>query len=107
MNLYPNYNSLNNFFIENFIDYIKFINKLDNLVFDDAIKVFDRIQDKYTYLNDNYNSKIFLIFENFIVDSYLNVFDVEQNQLDIKNYIQFPPYILFLIKEKITEKESI
>jgi len=107
MILYPNYNSLNNFFIENFTDYTKFINELDNLTFNDTIKVFDRIQDKYTELNDTYNSKQFIIFENFIVDSYLNSFDISENQLDIQNYIQFPPYILFLIKEKITEKPTI
>ena len=39
MNLYPNYNSLNNFFINNFNDYTKFINELDNLIFDDSLNI--------------------------------------------------------------------
>ena len=104
MNLYPNYNSLNNFFINNFNDYTKFVNKLQDLNFNKSIKVYDKIVDKYTDLNDNYNSKIFLIFENFIIDSYLNIYNKQINQLDIQSYIQFPPYILYLIKDTITIK---
>jgi vacuolar-type H+-ATPase subunit I/STV1 len=104
MNLYPNYNSLNNFFINNFNDYTKFVNELHDLNFNDSIKVFDKIQNKLTDLNDNYNSKIFLIFENFIIDSYLNIFNKDINQLEIQNYIQFPPYILYLIKDTFTIK---
>jgi len=104
MNLYPNYNSLNNFFINNFHDYTKFVNQLQDLNFNDTIKVFDKIIDKYTDLNDNYNSKIFIVNENFIIDSYLNIFNKDINQLDIQNYIKFPPYILYLIKDTFTIK---
>ena len=107
MNLYPNYYSLNNFFIDNFNDYTKFINDLNRLTFDDNVIVYDKIHNKYTDLNDNYNSKIFLKIENFIVDSYLNIFIISENKLYIQNYIQFPPYILYLIRDKIMNVPTI
>jgi len=111
MNLYPNYYSLNNFFInnfnDNFNDYEKFVDNLKLLNFNDTIRVFDKNAGKYTDLNDNYNSRIFLKFENFIVDSYLNIFIISENQLNIQNYVEFPPYILFLIKDKITDRPTI
>ena len=104
MDLYPNYDQINKFFIDNFDDYVWFLESLIKLDFNDGLKVNDIKQNKTTELNFIYNSKKFLTFENYIVDIYLNIYYPESNVLEIQNYIQFPPYVLYLIKYSIITK---
>jgi hypothetical protein len=106
MNLYPNFYDLNKYFIDNFIDYNKFLNELQDITFSDTLEIYDvkHNEQKPTFLNNNYNSKIYLHIDNYIVDTYLNIYDFDKNQLYIQNYINFPPYILYLIKDKIITK---
>jgi hypothetical protein len=99
MNFYPNYNQLNNYFVNNFNDYCDFVNKLEDLIFDSELKVYDTKQEKNTELNQTYKSKKFLSANNIIFDSYLNKFNTLTNTLEIVNYFEFPPYILYLIKD--------
>jgi hypothetical protein len=99
MNFYPNYNQLHKYFIDNFSDYNKFINKLESLTFNSELKVYDTKQQKFTDLNETYRSKKFLFGDNQIIDSYLNSYNIETNTLEISNYFEFPPYILYLFKD--------
>ena len=68
MNFYPNYNQLHNYFMNNFFNYNEFINKLENLTFDNELKVYDTKQQKFTELNETYRSKKFLINDILIND---------------------------------------
>lgn len=100
MNFYPNYNQLHKYFIDNFFNYNEFTNKLENLTFDNELKVYDTKQQKFTELNETYRSKKFLFNDNQIIDSYLNIYNIETNTLEISNYFEFPPYILYLVKDQ-------
>jgi hypothetical protein len=101
MNSYPNYNSLNTFFFENFNDYDKFVKTLEKIEYNDNITVFDFKNTNNINLNQTYNAKKLYETANFIIDSYFNLYIKSRNMLYIHNYVNFPEYVLYLINETI------
>ena len=66
---------------DNFFNYNEFTNKLENLTFDNELKVYDTKQQKFTELNKTYRSKKFLINE---INNKLNISIFNCNFLSCK-----------------------
>lgn len=101
MNLYPNFNSLNTFFCENFNDYDKFTKNLKKIEFTDDTNIYDFKYINNTKINSTYNPKKIYETPDFIIDSYFNLYVKSLNIVYIHNYINFPEYVLYLLYEEI------